>query len=201
VQNLFNNKIVNLYMVRLVMPAMSAEASGTLGKAIVFSNWKRLAYGRIRVVPKNPKSELQKTMRSILGTVAKASRVILTKAKDTPITGLGSQAFLDGNSHAPAGQSWISFLQQVTNPNFDDLVTAYGILTTVKTLYQAEAETDGMSSYTDKMGVDHSAGEQLYLLASFFSASCGYTGFADGIDEATAPQLASFSTYLTESTA
>ena len=188
-------------MVRLVMPAMSAEASGTLGGAIVFSNWKRLAYGRIRVTPKNPKSTDQKAVRSILGTVAKASRVILTKAKDTPITGLGSQAFLDGNSHAPAGQSWISFLQQVTNANFGTLVTAYGILTSVKTLYQAEAENIGMTSYTDKSAVTHTAGEQLYLLASFFSASCGYTGFADGIDDASEGELTAFGTYLTESTA
>jgi hypothetical protein len=201
VQNLFKNKKNYLYMVRLVMPAMSAEASGTLGKAIVFSNWKRLAYARIHVTPINRKSTLQKGVRSILGTVAKASRVVLTKAKDTPITGLGSQAFLDGNSHAPSGQSWISFLQQVTNAGFGGLVTAYGILTTVKGYYEDEAETLGMTDYVDKSAVTHTKGEQLYILASFFAGSCGYTGFASGIDTTTAMELTAFGTYLTESTA
>lgn len=188
-------------MVRLVMPMMSAEASGSLGKAIVFSNWKRLAYGRILVTPINRKTTAQKIVRSILGTIAKASRVVLTLKKDTPITGKGSQAFLDGNAHAPSGQSWISFLQQVTNANFDTLVTAYGILTTVKGYYQDAAETLGMTSYTDKSGEVHSAGEQLYILASFFAGSCGYEGFATGIDTASEAELTSFDDYLTTSTA
>jgi len=183
------------------MPAMSAEASGTLGGALVFSNWKRLAYGRIHVIPKNKKTIPQKTVRSVLGTIAKAARVVLTLAKDTPITGKGSQFFLDGNSKAPTGNSWISWLQQVTYANFASLVVAFGELTTVAALYEDAADTLGMSAYTDKMLESHTAGEQLYILASFASASLGYVGFAAGIDEATAPQLATFDTYLTTSTA
>jgi hypothetical protein len=188
-------------MVRLVMPAMSAEASGSLGKALVFSNWKRLAYARIHVTPVNRNTVNQKAVRSILGTVAKASRVVLTLKKDTQMSPEGSAAFQAGNSHAPSGQSWISFLQQVTNANFDTLVSAYGNLTTVKGYYASEAATLNMTSYTDKSNTVHTAGEQLYILASFFAGSCGYEGFASGIGSATAQELTDFGTYLTESTA
>ena len=51
-------------MVKLTAPMMSLAASGTLGKAITFSNWKGRAYARTRVIPSNPRSGLQTGMRA-----------------------------------------------------------------------------------------------------------------------------------------
>jgi len=174
---------------------MSLGASGSMAKTLVFSIWKGQPYGRLHVTPVNRNTTGQKTVRSVLGTIAKACRAVLTAAMDT-LPGVGSQFFIDGNSKAPAGQSWISYLQKVLNGEFASLVSAFSGLAAVKALYETEAGNIGMSAYTDKSGVTHTAGEQLYLLASFATASLGYTGFAAGINSATAPQLTAFGTYV-----
>ena len=51
-------------MVKLTAPMMSLAASGTLGKAVVFSTWKGTPYARVRVIPSNPRSGLQVGMRA-----------------------------------------------------------------------------------------------------------------------------------------
>lgn len=188
-------------MAKLTGPFMSISASGTLGKTLTASIWKGQPYMRLRVIPVNRNSTGQKTVRSVLGTIAKAVRAVLTKAMDTPITGVGSRFFIDAVTKAPAGQSWVSFLQKVTNSAFAGLVLAYADLTSVATLYETAAGNIGMSSYIDKAGVTHTAGEQLYVLASFAVGSLSYAGFTAGIDSATAPQLASFGEYVHESAA
>jgi len=53
-------------MARVTAPLMSLDASGSVGKAIVFSRWKGRSYVRRHVFPANPKSGLQVGMRSIL---------------------------------------------------------------------------------------------------------------------------------------
>jgi hypothetical protein len=53
-------------MVKVIAPAMSLEASGTLGNAIVFSRWKGRQYVRSRVVPHNPKTNYQTGIRAML---------------------------------------------------------------------------------------------------------------------------------------
>ena len=187
---------------RLTGPAMSIDASGSFAKTIVFSKWKGLNYGRLHVIPINRNTTGQKTVRSVLGTVAKAVRAVLTKAMDTPITGTGSHFFINANTKAPAGNSWVSYLQKSLNSGFASLVTAYGVLSsTIKGYYAAEAGDIGMSSYIDKAGVTHTAGEQLYLLASFAVSSLGYTGFTSGIDGASSAELTAFATYVHTSAA
>lgn len=57
-------------MVRVVAPALSIEASGTLAGALVFSRWKGRPYARARVIPANPKSGGQTGMRSMLRFLA-----------------------------------------------------------------------------------------------------------------------------------
>lgn len=181
---------------RLTGPAMSLGASGSMAKTLVFSIWKGQPYGRLRVIPVNRKTTAQKAVRSILGTIAKACRAVLTATADMSAH-VGSQFFQDGNTKAPAGQSWISFLQKSLNSSFAGLVTAYGTLTsTIKGYYTTEAGDIGMSDYTDKSGVTHTAGEQLYLLASFATASLGYAGFTGGINDATSAELTAFGTYV-----
>ncbi|WP_299030424.1 hypothetical protein [uncultured Thermanaerothrix sp.] len=53
-------------MARTIGPAMSFDASGSLGGAIVFSKWKGRNYIRSLVIPANPKSNKQVSVRSMM---------------------------------------------------------------------------------------------------------------------------------------
>jgi len=59
-------------MVKLYAPLFSLGASGTIGKAVTFSNWKGIAYARQRVVPANPKSVLQVSVRAMMRFLSQA---------------------------------------------------------------------------------------------------------------------------------
>jgi len=53
-------------LTRVQGPLFSVTASGTLGDAIVFSNWKGLPYVRSRVIPANPQYSGQVSIRNVL---------------------------------------------------------------------------------------------------------------------------------------
>lgn len=53
-------------MARTIGPAMSFDASGQLGGAIVFSKWKGRNYIRSLVIPANPQTGKQVSVRSML---------------------------------------------------------------------------------------------------------------------------------------
>jgi hypothetical protein len=59
-------------MVKLGGPAMSLEASGTIGNVLTFSKWKGRPYVRSRVVPANPKSDAQFGVRAMMKFLAQA---------------------------------------------------------------------------------------------------------------------------------
>ena len=180
---------------------MSMAASGTVGKTAVFSIWKGRAYVRHRVIPKNPKSTLQKVTRSALGTIAKACAAVLTIFMDSAIPAVGSPFFTDAVAAAPTGQSWISYLQKILHNQFGTLVTAYGTLTsTIKGYYQSAAVGIGLADYVDKSGVTQTAGEQLYLLANFAVQQLAYTGFASGVGSASSAECVTFGEYVHETT-
>ena len=50
-------------MPRLTGPLFSLDARQTLGNTIVYSAWKGLNYARMRVIPYNPKSAYQTSVR------------------------------------------------------------------------------------------------------------------------------------------
>lgn len=154
-------------MAKVTGPFMSLTASGTLANTITASIWKGVAYMRTRVIPKNPKSDLQKAVRAIFGTYAKACRAVLTKKKDTDETPEGSTFFIQAVAITPSGQSWISFLQQIMNPTFTADVALFTALTTTKAYWSVTGDAIGLTSYTDVNGDVHSSGEQLYLLGLF----------------------------------
>lgn len=58
-------------MVKVAGPMFSLAASGTIGDAATFSNWKGRPYVRERVIPANPKSGPQVGMRAMLSFLAK----------------------------------------------------------------------------------------------------------------------------------
>ncbi len=53
-------------MTRVQGPLFSITASGTIGDAIVYSNWKGLPYVRARVIPANPRTADQVSARQTL---------------------------------------------------------------------------------------------------------------------------------------
>lgn len=57
-------------MTKVFAPALSLDASGTIGDAITFSKWKGRNYIRERVIPANPRSGLQVGFRSMFAFLA-----------------------------------------------------------------------------------------------------------------------------------
>lgn len=160
-------------MAKVTGPLLSLDASGSVADTMTFSKWKGRNYVRQRVTPSNPKTADQLAVRSILGTLAKACKAVLTSYKDTLF--VGSQFFQDARDNAPSGQSWISWLQKVDYAGFDARVTTYtGLSGTIQGYYNTSALAIGLVAYTDVAGDSHTAGEQLYHLASFATIYLGY---------------------------
>ncbi|MDD3530473.1 MAG: hypothetical protein PHS77_11405 [Gallionellaceae bacterium] len=59
-------------MVKVNGPMLSFDASGTIAKTATFSKWKGRNYVRQRVIPANPKSDLQVSVRAALKFLAQA---------------------------------------------------------------------------------------------------------------------------------
>lgn len=59
-------------MVRLYGPLMSMDASGTVANAVTFSKWKGRNYARQRVVPANPNSAPQQSVRAMMKALSQA---------------------------------------------------------------------------------------------------------------------------------
>jgi len=70
-------------MVRVQAPAMSLEASGSLGGALVFSRWKGRPYVRELVKPANPKSGGQVGIRAMLRFLSQDWVNLSTASKQT----------------------------------------------------------------------------------------------------------------------
>lgn len=86
-------------MALVKLPMMGLDASGALGKGIVFSKWKGRNYVRKLVKPSNPKSGLQTGMRAAITFMSKNYAALsatikgrwLAQFKKKAITGLNSQ--------------------------------------------------------------------------------------------------------------
>jgi hypothetical protein len=59
-------------MATVKAPLMSLDASGTIGRSIVFSNWKGINYVRRHAVPANPNNPSQVAVRQCLKALAQA---------------------------------------------------------------------------------------------------------------------------------
>lgn len=155
-------------MAKTTGPLFSLTASGALGKTIVYSIWKGVSYVRTLVTPINVNSALQQAVRSALGVLAKAARAVLTAAQDTADPAVGSPFYVAAVTAAPAGQSWISYMQSVMYASFAAVVVEWGTVSAPdKAFYETEAGIQGLTAYTDKAGDAHTAGEQLFFLAFY----------------------------------
>jgi len=161
-------------MAKVSAPFLSLDASGTVASTLTASKWKGRNYMRLRIIPANPQTSGQQDVRSILGTLAKSVRAVLTSYVDT--AHVGSPFFVAARDGAPSGQSWVSWYQKTMYPLFGDEVTAYaGVSGTNHGYYQTHALASGLADYTDKAGVVHDAGEQLFMLAFFATTYLGIT--------------------------
>jgi len=53
-------------MAKVTLPLLGVRASGTVGKSIVFGNWKGINYARQHAVPANPRSTAQQAQRGLV---------------------------------------------------------------------------------------------------------------------------------------
>lgn len=97
-------------MTKVFAPALSLDASGTIGDAIVFSKWKGRHYIRQRVIPANPKSGLQVGFRSMFRFLAQ-NWAALTAAEKATWNDLADAAVISNfNAYMGANQDrWRRF--------------------------------------------------------------------------------------------
>jgi len=67
-------------MAKVVMPLLSAEASGKIADTMVYFYWKGLNVVRRWVVPTNPRADDQKSIRTRLAAMGKNLAAMTTKA-------------------------------------------------------------------------------------------------------------------------
>lgn len=166
-------------MAKVTGPLMSLDASGTVGKTATFSKWKGQNYVRLRVTPKNPKSDDMAEARTKLGVLGKMLSYVLYPTSFNTFT--FSPFYTAAVANAPAGQSWISYAMRTIlgtgNSTFDSNHTAYAaLMSTPKSVYATAAALLGLSSFEMPYGSYGAitAAEQLYHLAFFAVNSLGY---------------------------
>lgn len=156
---------------RAIAPLFGFDASGKIGGALVFSKWKGRPYVRRLVIPKNPKSAKQVSVRSMLTFLSQQWKNISTVDQDTWIT-LADQLIVSPfNAYMKVNQKrWGNFLA----PGETDPVGETGTLPTAPTqasvggVLQATITT-GLGSVNDGWGV-----------MIFRSTTTGFTpGFAN----------------------
>jgi len=115
-------------MVKVNGPAFSLSASGKLGGAIVFASWKGRPYARQLVVPSNPKSAMQTSMRAMMKFLAQVwTSLSVAEKADWEIRAAQTSispfnAFVAYNQYR-----WRSFLM----PSQDDPATLAGTPSTI----------------------------------------------------------------------
>lgn len=149
---------------------MSLDASGTVASTLTASKWKGRNYMRLRIIPSNPSTGGQIAVRLILGDIAKAARAVLTSFSDP--AGEGSQFFQDARDLAPAGQSWISFLQKYASDVVAKALAHWAELDgTEQGYFTTNASGIGLVDYTPTLGGEAqtglTAGQQLMALGFF----------------------------------
>lgn len=82
-------------MAKVTLPLISVDASGSLGKSIVFGNWRGVRYARQHVTPAQPRTNAQVAQRNLLRWVVRAWQYLpavgqngwIEAARNTSLTG------------------------------------------------------------------------------------------------------------------
>lgn len=108
-------------MVKLSAPALSIAASGKLGGALVFSNWKGRAYARTLVTPANPKSGLQVGMRSMFKFLSQEWNGLAAPAKAAWVTAAAAMNVSPFNAYMKLGlERWRRFTSPWQGDDVDE---------------------------------------------------------------------------------
>lgn len=161
-------------MAKSPAPFMSINARGSIAGLLTASNWKGIPYLRLLVTPSNPRTSGQQAVRLIFGSVAKAVKSVLTSFVD--VAGVGSPFFTSARDSAPSGQSWVSYVQQVSYADAGAMESAWTALGGTKQGYfQTTGEAIGLIDYTPAFDLNpgYVAGKQLFALARFASITLG----------------------------
>jgi len=94
-------------MAKLKAPLLSLGASGAIGKAIVFFNWKGLDVAREYVVPSNPQTTGQTTQRDYLTACVAAVHAAQALAAN-PLVEADTSAYALLGSTLPTPRTWFN---------------------------------------------------------------------------------------------
>jgi len=165
-------------MAKVVMPLLSAEASGKIADTMVFFYWKGRNVVRRWVVPTNPRSADQKRIRTNLAAMGKNLKAIVTTGTNVAIETLIRAV-------TPANQIWNAyFVKQTvdhikTVANWTTLFSNFSAAFTAFTAFGTSALTLGMEAILTGVNYDKevSAGFQLFLgaYAAYKLGLCGAT--------------------------
>ena len=113
-------------MAKLKMPLMGMEASGQLGKTLVYFNWKGLNCARMHVTPANPNTAAQQARRTLMTEAV--DNFHDTTLTDTDIDGWRRLAGIQAKPMTyfnvyvkkyietdDASEDWVSFHNDVTS--------------------------------------------------------------------------------------
>jgi len=171
-------------MAKVVMPLLSAEASGKIANTMVFFYWKGKNVVRRWVTPTNPRSAAQKLIRTRLAAVGKNLAAMLTASPYAAIVTLIRAV-------TPANQIWNAYFVKQTvdyiksNTAFTDLLSEYTNAIIPCTEFELAATTLGMATMLtgDTYDEEVTPGFQLFLGAyaayklALCGAVCAYTEF------------------------
>ena len=153
-------------MVKVAGPAMSFDASGKLGGAIVFSKWKGRAYVRQLVTPANPKSVKQVSVRAMMKFLSQAWSSVSAADQATWQTIADTLVVSTFNAYVRGGLNrWKSFRAPSadTPPTEDGTLPDDGALTA----------TGGVGEVT--VGYENTAGNDGWGVMIFRSTTTGFT--------------------------
>ena len=86
-------------MVKVTAPLMSQDASGSLGKSIVFAKWKGRNYVRQLVTPSNPRTVPQRGRRAIIKFLAQAWAALTSAMQASYLTLAASNSYSTFNAY------------------------------------------------------------------------------------------------------
>jgi len=164
-------------MAKLKAPLLSLGASGAIGKALVFFNWKGLDVAREYVVPANPKSTAQNTQRAYV------------TAAVTLIHSLQALAVSPFAANDVTAYSLLASLSATPRTWFNAIVKQWidqKIASLIPGIYSAGSCTAGVLKVTLKMSM---AGESSLVTNGFIHYGTSKTNMATKLD-CTRAQLA-----------
>jgi hypothetical protein len=120
-------------MVRLIGPAHSDHASGTLNGSLTFSKWKGRHYARTCVTPKNPKAAKQIGVRVMMRYLSQLWKNLGAPAKATWTALATSRAISGFNAFVSVNMAaWQTFV--FPNPQYNVAPATTGLDVTTQTV-------------------------------------------------------------------